>query len=197
MSELTPVEKYFEEKRSGKYHPETLKNWPEQTAQEKAAEIMNDSKVLDPEQDRPLPKQPTQVTNLEKKIYTLQTWLVLVGIILFGVLIFIAVHFIDHKKAEPVKTSEIFKEAPPKPKIVYKTKVVTKVKKVIPREYRIARENLATARLRIQRLVDEQKENQSWRKRLCYEYGDWNACLAYKKNLPLRARVVRIDLLHQ
>lgn len=33
-----------------------------------------------------------------------------------------------------------------------------------------------------------------WRKKLCYGYGDWNACLAYKKGLPFRARVGRSDL---
>lgn len=34
-----------------------------------------------------------------------------------------------------------------------------------------------------------------WRKKKCYETGDWHACLAFKKNLPARARVGRVDLL--
>ena len=33
-----------------------------------------------------------------------------------------------------------------------------------------------------------------WRKKMCNVYGDWPACKAYKKNLPLRARVGRVDL---
>lgn len=33
-----------------------------------------------------------------------------------------------------------------------------------------------------------------WRKKKCYETGDWYACLAFKENLPARARVGRLDL---
>ena len=52
------------------------------------------------------------------------------------------------------------------------------------------------------RVVDKTKvkkvyiaqKNSKWRERLCYDYGDWIACLAYKKNLPARARVGRLDL---
>jgi hypothetical protein len=39
------------------------------------------------------------------------------------------------------------------------------------------------------------KSSNKWRKKYCYETGNWNACLAYKTGLPLRARVGRTDLL--
>lgn len=38
------------------------------------------------------------------------------------------------------------------------------------------------------------QKSSKWREKLCYAYGDWNACLAYKENLPARARVGRMDL---
>lgn len=177
MSELTPVEKYFEEKRSG-LHPETLKNWPDKTAEGKAKEIMDDSKALDPEQDRPLPKvEPPRSIELQwmnEQISLLQTLVIGLLIAVFGIIIFLITHVADHSNAKWSHAPKIFKEAPPKPKVVYKTKVVTKVKKVL----------VASA-------------SDKWRRKYCYETGDWNACLVFKKNLPLRARVGRIDLLNQ
>jgi hypothetical protein len=65
-------------------------------------------------------------------------------------------------------SAQLYKEAPPK--IIYKTRTRTKVVK----------QYAQTA--------------SKWRKKLCYEYGDWDSCLAYKTNLPLRARVGRTDL---
>ena len=38
------------------------------------------------------------------------------------------------------------------------------------------------------------KSTGKWRKKLCYTYRDWNACLAYKKNLPFVATIGRKDL---
>jgi hypothetical protein len=63
-------------------------------------------------------------------------------------------------------TAQLYKEAPPK--IVYKTKV---------------------------RKIYVTKASDKWRKKYCYESGNWDACLAYKTNLPLRARIGRNDLL--
>lgn len=197
----TPLEELAEAKRSGKFHPETEKNWPEQTAKEKAKEVMEDSKVLDPEQDRPTFKPEEVVLRVpyvdwsEYRAFVKEQFYWNVGLLLtvFSILVVLVLmnaDKIDGKRPAPkTNASQPFKEAPPK--IIKKIVKVPVVKKVIPREYRVARENLATARLRIARLMEN---NDEWRRKMCYAYGDWNACLAYKKDLPSRARVGRSDL---
>lgn len=52
---------------------------------------------------------------------------------------------------------------------------------------------LATTKT-IKEKVYVKSSEDKWRKKYCYETGDWNACLAYKENLPARARVGRWDL---
>ena len=181
----TPLEELAEAKRSGKFHPETEKNWPTEDAKEKAKEVMADSKVLDPEQDRPAPKisvpkhttfEPPYASNsafrehVEEQFYWNAGFLLAILSIL-AILVLMNADKIDGKRPAP-KSKEIskpFKEAPPK--VIKKVVKVPTVKKVYIAE-----------------------ENNAWRRKLCYAYGDWNACLAYKKDLPSRARVGRTDL---
>jgi len=82
-----------------------------------------------------------------------------------GILIILIILAFLVFKPSPV----VEKEKTPAPEIVYKDRV--KVKKVY----------ISSA-------------DDKWRKKLCYSYGDWNGCLAYKKNLPFRARLGRRDL---
>jgi hypothetical protein len=70
--------------------------------------------------------------------------------------------------SKPQKTAQIL----PETKIEYRTK--TQIKKVY----------VASG-------------DDKWRRKYCYDVGDWDACKIYTKNLPARARVGRLDVISQ
>lgn len=144
----TPIEEFAEAKRSGRFHPETLKNWPEPESDE--------NKSPNPQKPSPIyEEKPKKVRTYTKYIhYAFAAWLLILTI---------AILILHWPNRDNSTASKPFKEAPPVAKAKIKKVYVTKT-------------------------------SDKWRKKLCYGYGDWSACLAYKTGLPSRARVGRTDL---
>lgn len=181
---MTPLELYQQNRRSGKYHPETEKNWPTKSDISTASEVQEDSKVLDDPYDIPPPKTTTapgpnyasadRLAHIDFESQANKLNLNLLTIRLdsfFSIQVFWNVVFIFAITALFIGMVILHKERPaPKPqtKTVYRKAPAKKV--------------LVTR-------TDDKK-----RREMCYVYGDWNACLAYKKNIPFRARVGRTDL---
>jgi len=188
----TPLEEFAEAKRSGQHrlktHPETEKNWPSEPVED-----------TDPEQ--PKPGRPVVIE--ERRDFV--SWLSVLNLVLI-VLVILYLFFVDRNRlAAPPTAPDVSavepKSQPPEIRTIVKVKKVlvagpkaeTLVREVIPRAYRVARENLATAYERIDRLM-AQVSDDYWRKKACFTYRDWDACLAYEKGLPSAIRMGRMDL---
>lgn len=191
MKDLSPLQEFAELRKSGLYHPDTESNWPSRPKQPEALEPP-------PKVEYTPPPTPTQQPVVKQETVTTKGWWlpILNLLLIVGIIIYLLVT--PTKVTEPtpkppeVKVKTVTKV---KWKTRWKTRVVKKVttKEVIPRAYRVARENLATARLRIARLIEELHDD-PWRKKACYFYKDWDACLAYEKHLPSVVRIGRQDL---
>ncbi len=202
---MSPVEEFAEARRSGKYDTD----WPDKP------EHIAAHNPTDPQSHNPTDQQ-TEWEPLENHSYICEeSWKknrikakssekkkpydVVLGIIfgvwllILSIVVFVHIQEKHHHSHKEKETSAAVKKAPAK--IVYKTRYKTKKIKVVetPKDYRETKENLATAKATIARMMERDAED-TWRKKLCYGYGDWDACLAYRKNLPLRARVGREDL---
>jgi len=162
---VSPLEEYQQEKRSGLYHPDTEKNWP--------------TKQVDPYPDSTIiePPAPTPVVEIERPVPAASNVVVAqpsdiiwihIFLIIILVLQLISLYGILSNKAPVVEAKPAVAQV--MYKTHYKTLYKTKVKKIY----------VAASPI--------------WRKTLCYKYGDWNACTAYKKDLPWRARLGRTDL---
>ena len=161
----SPLETYAEAKRSGT-HPETLKNWPD-----KPDKIAVHTPTQGPAQapaPKPTPKQVVTALTSSAMLFSILHFIL-------SLLLLLAVLWIFQNDPDINGTAQLLKEAPPQ--VIYKTKhsVRYKIKTKVQKVY-------------IAKSTDE------WRRRYCYEVGNWDACLAYKDNLPLRARVGRTDL---
>ena len=192
---MSPLEEWAEAQKSGvhsqKPEPETKVVQPQVTPPSSQIE---DVEFLIP----PPYASRRELDSVESGVF----WTTMGGMVWLLLLTLAVVWLFADRYEDPAPSAK--KEAaavkPPEPKVVYKTKhsvkwktrwkTKTKVVKEIPYEYRKAREDLATANCRIKRLMADN----SWRRKLCYSYGDWDACLAYQKGLPFRARVGRTDL---
>lgn len=156
----SPIETFAEAKRSGQYHPETEKNWPENKPSTK----------IDPEEvfgsEVPIFSEPIYSFE-DLRTPTKTDWFHTVMLILiFAAVLFIAI--IGRNITINTKTAAVAS-----PKVI--TKVVTKIKTKLKKVYIT-------------------KTSDKWRHKLCYIYRDWNACLAYKKDLPFVARIGRKDI---
>jgi hypothetical protein len=162
---MSPLETYAEAKRSGT-HPDTLENWPD-----KPEEIP----VHTPIGPTPEPIKPLDVEI--KSPWYFSPAIEIIHLIITLTLVFAVLWLFQYDK-DINGTAQLLKEAPPKvseTKRIYKTKHSVRYKTKVKRVY-VA------------------KNSGKWRKRYCYETGNWDACLAYKTNLPLRARIGRTDL---
>lgn len=209
MSEMSPLEKYHDLKRSGNYtHPKTLENWPDKPKEnssineEKEEDVRKDTKIEEPVLEAPWVSRELfykkldemrseakeRITILDKDLDRLDTHHAKqhesqrsINIIIFVLLIglIVAVFALHQSKDEK---EVVFKEAPPRvvTKTEYKMKYKTKwkTKTIIPTEYKVARENLATAYERINLLV---ASNKRMRRKLCFQYDSWLECQPYKK----------------
>lgn len=200
---MSPVEEFAEARRSGLYDRE----WPEKPEEIAAhnptgpqshnedEDYLAIKESLERQRIRQQVEKEQRISRLDEErskknrtntkgatdtvlFIILAVWLLIVSIVLF-------VHINENVHVDKKTKKEV----------VYKTRYKTKKIKVVevPKDYRETKENLATAKQRIRRLIARNARD-TWRKKLCYGYGDWDACLAYKKNLPLRARVGREDL---
>lgn len=155
---MTSLEEFAEAKKSGRYHPATLENWPEKSDVIPDVISPNTPPLTSPIYEEK-PEKNRIYTNNKNNLnwfnYSIIAWLIILTI---------AIIMLHNKKTQTTALTP-FKEAPPK--VILKTKV----------------EKVYVA-----------KSDDKWRKKLCYGYGDWNACLAYKTNLPFRSRVGRTDL---
>jgi hypothetical protein len=131
---MSPLERYQSDKRSGAYHPETEKNWPE-----KKPETQETDSSISEEK----PQNVRTYTNSNNEMLYIKL------LALWCALLTIAVAYLYLTPPE-IQTKTITK------KVAYK---VPQVKKqyIVPSSYRHAKENLATANARIGRLVAELK----------------------------------------
>ena len=152
---MSPLEQYQSDKRSGRYHPDTEANWP--------------SKESQSPEEKPLPPQsppnPPKPDRNDLYIQLLALWCLILTLCV--VLLYL-------REPEPSKPV-------PAQKKVLKVPNVKK-KYIVPRKYKVAMENLATARERISRLVAEQESRPSCR--------HFNPVLKYK------SRAIRLQRLN-
>lgn len=181
---MSPLEQYQNDKRSGLYESTT------EPAAVPASRLTYPTPKLHPDSEAqesprsvvlPDPMGKTKETvqiiygdvmRLERKVKDMDNWVM--GAVVMSVIALAislgALYYVSKNQPEQKSTTTKAESTRPpqiQPKIITKTK--------------------------IKKIYVAQKDSM-WRRKMCYDYGDWNACRIYTKNLPARARVGRIDL---
>lgn len=166
---MSPLEQYQQDRRSGLFETTTEAEPVPATKpmSEAAHDVVNDE-VLKVGQSaaKTVKAIYKDVQELEERVQSMDRWIMALGAIaLIAVAGAILAIFLLLKDT-PI---QVQREQPVKTKIVTQTKV-QKLKVMVA------------------------NGDDKWRRKACYLYRDWQACLAYKSDLPSVVRVGRDDL---